>query len=553
MRLIELPGLPPKGDVKEWLQNDPTGARLVQICERTPLWEPSAGATAKDEEAIVELAALAPLDYAKRRKGAAEAIGIGVGELDAIVAKARGESSVRSRVPARWAIERSDETVDTAELLSTLRDTFAQHVILPEHGAAAMALWILHAWAIDAAHVSPFLAFSSPEMRCGKSTALALLYRTGPRTAFASNISPAAVFRYVEANQPTLIIDEADSFVHGSEELRGILNSGHTRDTAFIIRCEGDEHAPKEFSTWAPKAIASIGKLPTTVRDRAIILGMKRKKPGERVTKMREREDAGQFLALRRKASRWTEDNLEALRTARPALPEGLNDRAQDNWEPLLAIADLAGGDWPKAARDAALKLSADAETAASSLTTQLLADIKAAFETAGTRMTSGELVEALTGDPTGNWAEFGKTGKPLTQKKLASLLRGFDIKPTGNPRGYGLSAFRDAFDRYLSPKLPPANPHEPASPTTPMTCSQINPQFACSAGEDLNGYKSLESNEKQVREDRSPPLFEIHSPEARCAHCREAYDGTEQLCAVDDKILWLHARCQRPYMEAPW
>jgi hypothetical protein len=253
VRLIELPGLPPKGDVKEWLQNDPTGARLVQICERTPVWEPTVGATAKDEEAVAELAALAPLDYAKRRKGAAEAIGIGVGELDAIVAKARGEASVPSRLPSRWEIERWVETVDTAELLSTLRDTVAQHIILPEHGAAAMALWILHAWAIDAAHVSPFLMFLSPEMRCGKSTALALIYRTAPRTAFASNISPAAVFRYVEANQPTLIIDEADTFVRGNEELRGILNSGHTRNTAYIIRCLGDDHVPTEFSTSMPR------------------------------------------------------------------------------------------------------------------------------------------------------------------------------------------------------------------------------------------------------------------------------------------------------------
>jgi hypothetical protein len=313
VRLIELPGLPPKGDVKEWLQDDPTGARLVEICERTPVWEPTVGAAAKDEEAVAELAALAPLDYAKRRKGAAEAIGIGVGELDAIVAKARGESSVPSRLPSRWEIERWDETVDTAELLSTLRDTVAQHIILPEHGAAAMALWILHAWAIDAAHVSPFLMFLSPEMRCGKSTALALIYRTAPRTAFVSNISPAAVFRYVEANQPTLIIDEADTFVRGNEELRGILNSGHTRNTAYIIRCLGDDHVPTEFSTWGPKAIASIGKLPATVQDRAIVLRMKRKKPGERVTKLREREDADRFIALRRRAARWIEDNIEAL------------------------------------------------------------------------------------------------------------------------------------------------------------------------------------------------------------------------------------------------
>jgi hypothetical protein len=182
VRLVELPGLPEKGDVKEWVANDPTGARLVQICERAPVWEPATGGAASDEELITELAALAPLDYAKRRKGAAEAIGIGVGELDAIVVKVRGEASVPLRLPSRWEIERWDETVDTAELLSTLRDTFAQRVVLPEHGAAAMALWTLHAWALDAADVSPFLVFSAPEMRCGKSTALALLYRTCPRT-----------------------------------------------------------------------------------------------------------------------------------------------------------------------------------------------------------------------------------------------------------------------------------------------------------------------------------------------------------------------------------
>jgi putative DNA primase/helicase len=304
------------------------------VCCHVPVRTITAGATAKDEGTIAELAALSPLAYAKSRKEAAEAIGIGVGELDAIVAKARGEASVASRLPSRWEIGLWDEPVDGGALLTELRDTFAQHVVLPEHGAAAMALWTLHAWALDAADVSPFLVFSAPEMRCGKSTALALLCRTCPRTAFASNISPAAVFRYIEANRPTLIIDEADSFMHGNEELRGVLNSGHTRDTAFIIRCEGADHAPKEFGTWAPKAIALIGKPPGTIQDRAVVLPMKRKKPGERVTKLRGREDADHFPALRRKASRWNEDNLERLRTARPALPEALNDRAQDNWEP---------------------------------------------------------------------------------------------------------------------------------------------------------------------------------------------------------------------------
>jgi hypothetical protein len=132
-------------------------------------------------------------------------------------------------------------------------------------------------------------------------------------------------------------------------------------------------------------------------------------------------------------------------------------------------------------------------------------------------------------------------------------MLSGFGIEPTGNPRGYGLSAFRDAFDKYLSPKLPPLNPHNPPSTINSKACSQINPHCASPAGEDRNSCKPLEERENEVREDRDPPLSETHSPAARCVHCREPYDGTEQLCAVDDKTIWLHARCQRPYLEAPW
>jgi putative DNA primase/helicase len=556
VRVVDLPGLPDKGDVKEWLQSDPTGARLVQACERAPVWEPATGGAATDEDAIAELAALAPLDYAKRRKEAAEAIGIGVGELDTIVAKARGDATVLSHLPSRWVVEPWDEPVSTGELLTELRDTFAQHVVLPQHGAAAMALWTLHAWAVDAAYVSPLLAFSSPEPRCGKSTALKLIKHTGPRTALASNISAAALFRYVEANQPTLVIDEADSFFHGNEEMRGILNSGHSRDTAFVIRCEGDAHTPKEFSTWGAKAIASIGKLAATLQDRAIVLPMKRKKPGERITKLREREDADRFTVLRRKASRWAEDNLEALRTARPALPEALNDRAQDNWEPLLAIADLAGDDWGKVARDAALKLSADAEAEGSSLSTQLLTDIRAAFRAACTfRFTSEELVKELTKDPAGNWAEFGKTGKPLTQKKLAAMLKGFDVRPTGNPRAYGYSAFRDAFDRYLPQDLP-SQSSRPRFSNDRNGLEQNQSSLPFSANEDRNGCKSLEEKENRASEDRDPPLPETHGPEVpedrSCARCRGPYDGSQQLCAVGDEIVWLHPQCQDGYMEGP-
>ena len=275
--------------------------------------------------------------------------------------------------------------------------------------------------------------FVSPEPRCGKSTALSLIYRTGPRTAMASNISTAAVYRYIERMRPTLLLDEAETFVGESEELRGVLNSGHTRDTAHVIRVveNGGDYQPKEFSTWAPKALASIGRLAATLRDRAIILPMKRRKPDEKVTKLRV-DDAPQFLMLRRQAKRWAEDNVETLKQKRPALPDALNDRAQDNWEPLLAIADVAGGGWPALARNAALALTQDLDEG--SIRVLLLTDIQKLFgEDKKDRMSSAALAARLGelaggDDEAGPWLTYGKAAKPITQRQIAKLLSEFYI-----------------------------------------------------------------------------------------------------------------------------
>ena len=241
-----MPDLPPKGDVSDWLRRDPSGARLVKECDRVPLWEPGR----KDKDKIAELAGLDKLGYGRARRESAKALGVTATELDKIVAETR--SADPGELP-RWRIEPWDEPVSTATLLRSLADAYEKYVILPPHGANAMALWNLHAWALEASYVSPIIMFVSPEPRCGKSTALSLIYRTGPRTAMASNISAAAVYRYIESMRPTLLLDEAETFVSESEELRGVLNSGHTRDTAHVIRVveNGGDYQPKEFSTWA--------------------------------------------------------------------------------------------------------------------------------------------------------------------------------------------------------------------------------------------------------------------------------------------------------------
>ena len=181
------------------------------------------------------------------------------------------------------------EPVDGGQLLLTLIAALRAYVILPEHAYLPVALWILHAHAHDAAAISPILAIISPEKRCGKTTLLSLLLELTPKALLAANITAAAVFRAIEVWRPTLLVDEADTFLAEREELRGVINSGHNRRTAVIIRVveENGEQVPKKFSTWAPKAIAQIKDLPDTLQDRSVAIRLRRKLPGEKVARFR--------------------------------------------------------------------------------------------------------------------------------------------------------------------------------------------------------------------------------------------------------------------------
>jgi putative DNA primase/helicase len=479
-------------DVSEFLKHDPSGARLAKLAREAGEWTP-ADEKKREDDLVTELTRLHGIDYAKRRKEIAKTLGVGVHDLDKAVSEKRDQSGAELQ-PEHWSDEPWPDQVPTGTLLDQLSDFYAKHVILPAHGATAMALWCLHAWAIDAAYVSPFLMFVSPEMRCGKSTAMSLLHWTGPRTVLASNISPAAIFRYIDRAHPTLLIDEAETHAQ-SDEARGILNSGHTRDTAYVIRCEGDANEPKRFPTWAPKAIASIGRLGATLRDRAIILPMKRKKRTERVSRMRGR-DTDAFRTLRQQAKRWSDDNIATLKDAKPALPDALNDRAADNWEPLLAIADLAGGEWPTKARAAALALSGE-DIGTASLGIQLLASIKDLMESLNVdSMFSQVLVEHLTKDETGPWVAYGKAQKPINQQQVARLLKPYGIWPdqirigTITKKGYVFAWFEDAFDAYLD--IPPV-----LSETAKQTANDgANLHFRPeTSGEPVSGKKAEKPN----------------------------------------------------------
>jgi putative DNA primase/helicase len=315
-------------------------------------------------------------------------------------------------------------------------------------------------------------------MQCGKSTALALLGAVVPRPLPSANISPAAIFRAVEKYKPTLLLDEAETYMRdGNEALRGILNSGHTRAQAFVMRVEGDSLEPRLFSTWGPKAFSLIGRLPPTLEDRSITVPMKRKARAERVERLRLDRLPAEAEPLRQRAARWAADNIGTLKNADPDIPaELVRDRARDNWRSLLAVADGLGGTWPAKARRAALALAGGRPTEDTARIT-LLDDIRGIFrEQAVDRLPSGDLVKSLVELEDHPWPEW-RDGHPLTATQLARLLKPFGIAPVkwrgeGGQRtwrGYQAADFQDSFDRYLGDgNAPPPAETPPFKPPQP-------------------------------------------------------------------------------------
>ncbi len=428
-----------------------------------------------DQAAIQSLAQLPPLDYDRVREREAKKLGIRVSTLDAEVAARRPKSKATnggaSGSPALCTDpEPWPAPVDGAELLEEICACLQRFVILPAGAVEAIALWVLHCHAHDAVQISPILPLTSPEVRSGKSSTLHLLSGLVPRPLPAANISAASLFRAVETYRPTLLVDELDTFLEDSEELRGILNSGHLRPLAQVVRTVGEDHEARTFSTWAPKALAKIGRLPATLADRSIEIQMRRKKPDETVEELRL-DRLHELEPVRQRAWRWAQDNLEALRRADPAVPDGLNDRQRDNWRPLLAIADLAGGEWPTRSRAAAVLLCKSARTDTDSLGVQLLADLRALFAERGTdRLASAEVVEALGAMEERPWPEYSH-GKSISKRGVARLLGRYRIQPRnirtgqGVYKGYDLADFKEAFERYLPPisPAPSATPLQPA------------------------------------------------------------------------------------------
>jgi putative DNA primase/helicase len=284
---------------------------------------------------------------------------------------------------------------------------------------------------------------------------LALLTQLVHKALSASNITAAALFRSIEKWMPTLLIDEADTFLKEKEELRGVINAGHTRSTAYVIRTVGDDHEPTQFNVWGAKAIAMIGALPDTIADRSINVTMRRRRPDEKIEKLRV-DRTGSFSDLARRCARWSEDNMGRLKAADPSVPDSLHDRAADNWRPLLAIADAVGGKWPELARKAAIALSGGDSADDDSAGVMILTDLQTIFKEDGSlHISSADIVKKLVEIEERPWPEWYHQ-KPITPRQVARLLKPFGVTPTTvrigsrTAKGYSFSDLKDAFTRYI-------------------------------------------------------------------------------------------------------
>ena len=473
-----------------------------------------------------QVKAIAGLDLLQReleRNRIAKEYNVRVSVIDEYIKQFTKQEETGGTLEVVTEIEPFEEEVDGAMLLNTISGELSKYVILPDGAGDTIAAWTLLTYSSDAFRILPNLGITSPVKRCGKTTLLEVLQGVTNKGLTASNISPAAVFRTIDKYHPTLLIDEADTFLKDNDELRGVLNSGHTKTTAFVIRVEGESHEPVKFSTWGPKAISMIGTLPETLQDRSVVIELRRKMPGESASKL-DIDFESECEDIRRKCQRWADDNLDQLTITRPEMPQTNNDRLTDNWMPLFAIAQVAGGGWPDKIKKSMLKMMGVEDD---NLGSMLLEDIRDILSNGMKRIFSDDLIEALKNKADRPWCDWNR-GKGLTQNGLARLLKPFSVKSKtmriGEDRrkGYELSGFSDAFKRYI-PLMPPV------SSVTPCQPNNIN-------GLDVNQNVTDKNDVTDKKQDNLLNLNDCHT-------ATDEKGDTEKDMDKSDEPLWKKLR----------
>ncbi|MDO8674414.1 MAG: DUF3631 domain-containing protein [Dehalococcoidia bacterium] len=330
-----------------------------------------------------------------------------------------------------------------------------------QHAHVAHTLWIGHTHLMNAWECTPRIAFLSPEPASGKTRALEITALLVPRPVEAVNVTPAYLFRKVadDNGRPTILYDEIDT-VFGprakeNEEIRGLLNAGH-RVGAVAGRCvvKGKTIVTEEIPAYCAVALAGLGGLPDTILSRCVIIRMRRRAPGENIEPYRIRGHGPEGRRIGERLAAWANAVQRQAQDAWPIMPDGIEDRNADLWEPLLVVADLVGGEWPTRARVAAVAHVADSKAGTPSLGIRLLADLRICFGDHDVLATSA-IIHELHQLEEAPWCEL-IGGKPLNARGLAQRLHQYGITSRtvriggDTPRGYRREDLHDAWARYL-------------------------------------------------------------------------------------------------------
>jgi hypothetical protein len=485
------------------------GAEVVVVADRD---EPGRKHAREVFGSLETMAASVQLVEPAEGKDAADHLAAGHG-LDDFVAPAND-------VPVAVAMR------PLAEILADVEGFVRRFVVLSDAQAAAVALWVAHCFAFKAASTTLYLIITSATMRCGKSRLLEVLEALlgEDRCVFTMNVSPPALYRTIDANPGTaMLMDEQDRTLNGNkeraQELFGLINSGFRRRGGVAIRMsgQGSNLQTARFHTFCPKALCGLGTFPDTVRDRGVEVRMRRRLASERVERFRE-ADASTAVPIREALTVWANPHtIAALAAARPSLPGALNDRAQDGWEPLLAIADAAGDVWPEVARAAAVDLHDTAsDYAEEGLELLALRHVREAFAALNDpeAIWTTDLLKALVQRDDGPWAgwwgeavEHGRTQSPA--QRLGRLL-GAWVKPRDvrigevTRRGYRRGDLADAWARHLETATTAATAATPqVAPTSDV--APVAPVAAPTRTEP--GYLRIQRDQGEA-----PPAFDIEA-----------------------------------------
>jgi Protein of unknown function (DUF3631) len=480
---------------------------------------------AADEEELDRLAALPLMEYDREREKAAKKLGVRVGTLDDLVAAKRPKKAddaqghdIELIEPKPWPDE-----VDGSGLLDAIEIEIRKYIVIDEAPLRAVALWVVASYAFQSFFIFPRLRVKSPTKRCGKTTLLDVLEPLANKTFVTSNLTGPPLFRVIERYGPTIMLDETDGdWFRENNDMRSVINAGH-KANGQVVRCVGDAFEVRAFSVFAPIVIAGIGEQHDTVEDRSVVAAVRRKRKDEKTARFRPTRAQG-LKVLAQKCARWVGDHVVTLGKADPAMPDGIFNREADNWLPLLAVADAAGGEWPRKARLAALTLSGVLATS-DDIKTELLRDIRKVFDEEfktqdqDEHLLTKELLAKLVGDDSRPWATWSR-GRPMTAHSLSRMLSPYGIiahefKSPVRGQGYSRILFEQASEPYLvatsvqSPEFPTSKLGSSANPTAAGT-SRV---FQSSAGTSEPSFEEVEETAVAVRQAELPSFEDRFFP----------------------------------------